>query len=125
MVPLKFVVKRVITYVITIFIAVTLTFILLRIPGFVSGQSPLQSYFQKLEMTGQVSGEAIDKLVKAYTQEFGLDRPVQAQYVSWLARLMQGDMGLSLIWFPTPVSTLIANSLPWTIGLLIMVILIS
>jgi peptide/nickel transport system permease protein len=124
MIPVRYFIKRLITYVVTIFVAVTLTFVILRLPVILGGQSPLQSYMLQLQMTAQFS-ETQRKIVEAYITKFGLNEPLGTQYIMYLSNLLRGDMGVSLKWFPANVSTLIANTLPWTIGLLLVVILIS
>jgi peptide/nickel transport system permease protein len=37
-----------------------------------------------------------DEQYHAVQQQLGLDRPIYVQYLSWLKRIIQGDMGLSL-----------------------------
>lgn len=48
--------------------------------------------------------------------DFGLDQPLALQYLSWLARTLQGDLGGS-IFFRRPVAGLIATALPATLEL--------
>ena len=50
---------------------------------------------------------------------FGLDKneSVWEQYVDYWGQLFHGDLGLSFTFFPTPVSEVIGQSLPWTIAL--------
>jgi peptide/nickel transport system permease protein len=50
---------------------------------------------------------------------FGLDKqkPLTGQYFDYLGRLLHGDLGLSFAFFPTPVSEVIGDSLPWTLAL--------
>jgi peptide/nickel transport system permease protein len=50
--------------------------------------------------------------------ELGLDQPVTTQYVSFLSRLTQGDLGRS-IKFNQPVLPLIAGKLPLTLTLVV------
>jgi peptide/nickel transport system permease protein len=41
--------------------------------------------------------ESVDPSVKAnLRQELGLDRPIYVQYVAWMGRLLQGDLGRSI-----------------------------
>ena len=49
---------------------------------------------------------------------YGLTGGPYEQYVNFWRRIAVADFGPSLSAFPTPVSTLIARALPWTIGLL-------
>ncbi len=50
-------------------------------------------------------------------QAFGFDRSLPEQYVIWLGKLVQGDLGGS-IFFRRPVSELVATALPATVELL-------
>jgi peptide/nickel transport system permease protein len=52
------------------------------------------------------------------TELYGTDRPLLEQFVSFWVRLFQGDLGPSLIAFPTPAMDLVLRALPWTLGLL-------
>lgn len=47
--------------------------------------------------------------------QFGLDRSLAEQYVSWLWRFLQFDLGESFLYWPTPVATLILSRLPRTL----------
>ena len=41
--------------------------------------------------------ESVDATVKAnLRRELGLDRPIYLQYLSWMGRLAQGDLGRSI-----------------------------
>lgn len=51
--------------------------------------------------------------------QLGLDRPLPLQYLSWLAGVLRGDLGVSLR-HGRPVATLIAERLPVTLSLAIL-----
>lgn len=97
------------TYLLTVFLLVSLNFFLPRlmpsdpISALVDGSSP--SYVQD---------EATRAALEAY---YGLDRPLGAQYLSYLGNLVHGDLGTS-IRYHVPVSQLLAERLPWTLLLL-------
>ncbi|MGH3977534.1 MAG: ABC transporter permease [Pseudonocardiaceae bacterium] len=97
------------TYLLTVFLLVTLNFFLPRLmPGdpisaLIDGSSP--SYVQD---------DATRAALEAY---YGLDRPLWNQYLSYLADLAHGDLGTS-IRYHVPVSQLMAERLPWTLLLL-------
>ncbi|MEU2655954.1 ABC transporter permease [Streptomyces sp. NPDC007325] len=62
--------------------------------------------------------------VDAKNAEFGLDRPVLAQYADWLAHAVRGDFGTS--WFSGEDVTLaVANRLPVTLSLMLGVTLVT
>jgi peptide/nickel transport system permease protein len=102
--------RTLISYLITVFILVTLNFFLPRaLPGdpisaLIEPGGP--SYVQSDELRGQL---------EAY---YGLDRPVGAQYRGYLANLAQGDLGTS-IRYNQPVSKLVKERLPWTFLLVV------
>ena len=56
---------------------------------------------------------------------YGLTGTPLEQYLTFWRRDRVGDFGPSLSAFPTPVSTLIARALPWTIGLLVVSTLLA
>ena len=70
------------------------------------------------------SGEGVDVAVplsvaaRAQLRSYyHLDRPLRRQLVSYLGDLSRGDLGQSIS-RPAPVSDLIGDRLPWTVGLL-------
>jgi peptide/nickel transport system permease protein len=64
-------------------------------------------------MAGEgATAEAIDTI----RHQYGLDRPLPVQYIEWLGKAAVGDFGDSL-YFRTPVSALVAERLPVTLGL--------
>jgi peptide/nickel transport system permease protein len=55
---------------------------------------------------------------EALQELYGVQGSLIDQYFSYWGRILVLDFGPSLSAFPTPVATLIARALPWTIGLL-------
>lgn len=49
-------------------------------------------------------------------RDFGLDRPVPVQYVRWLVRVVQGDLGVS-VRTGRPVAEIVAEAFPYTVTL--------
>jgi peptide/nickel transport system permease protein len=64
---------------------------------------------------GQMSTQAIHSLYIL----FGLDtkQSLWSQYLDYWGQLFHGDLGLSFTFFPTPVSEVLGQALPWTIFL--------
>jgi peptide/nickel transport system permease protein len=56
---------------------------------------------------------------------FGLDQPLWQQFVTYITAVLHGDLGTSFAFYPTPVSDLIAQALPWTLALQIPAILLG
>jgi len=114
---MKNLLRRLIFYIITMWAAVTFTFFLVRLmPG-----DPAQSMINRYQ--GQISADAINSI----RVMFGLDKTTSTwtQYWQYWGQLLHGDMGISFKNFPTPVADVIAQSLPWTIGLVGVVTIIS
>ncbi len=101
--------RRVGFYAFTAWAAITINFFLPRlIPG-----DPVQALIARSQ--GQLDTSAIESLYVL----FGLntDKSIVTQYVDYLGQLFRGDLGLSFTFFPTPVSEVLADSLPWTLAL--------
>jgi peptide/nickel transport system permease protein len=112
--------ERAVIFLATVFISVTVVFFVPRlVPG-----DPLGAILANMAASGG-GGTGSEALVAEYRQRFGLDRSLWEQYLSYLRELAQGNLGYSIAIFPTRVSTLLANAVPWTVGLLGVTTLIS
>jgi peptide/nickel transport system permease protein len=106
---MSFLVRRLAFYLFTAWAAITINFALPRLmPG-----DPVLALISRAQ--GQLDTNAIQSL---YTL-FGLDKskPVSSQYFDYLGQILHGDLGLSFTFYPTPVSSVISDSLPWTLAL--------
>lgn len=106
---MRFFIRRVAFYIVTAWAAVTLNFFIPRMmPG-----DPVQALIARYQ--GQISVDAVNSLRKL----FGMDahESLWQQYIDYWVKLFHGNLGVSLQSFPTPVSQIISQSLPWTIGL--------
>ena len=93
----KFIFKRVLMAMFTIFVAATITFFLMKlVPG-----SPFAS-----EKTNEIAQQALN-------EKYGLDKPVIEQYKIYLQQLLNGDLGVSYkLQKNVPVLTIIKQSFP-------------
>ena len=66
---------------------------------------------QKMENTG---GTVSQEMIDAAREELGLDKPFIVQYVTWLGKLAQGDMGVSYV-SGKPVFSTFVSKLPATL----------
>jgi ABC-type dipeptide/oligopeptide/nickel transport system permease component len=108
---MRYFVSRLGFFVLTLWAAVTLNFVIPRLqPG-----DPAQSMVQRL--AGQ--SEAIDPaMIKAVQIMLGLPRgTILEQYVDYLHAVVRGDFGISYTYFPYTVTHMIGEALPWTIVL--------
>ncbi len=95
-------------HVLTMFVVVSVVFALPRaLPG-----DPLVA-LQDPSSGSSLSPEVRSRLLAYYD----LDRPLSTQYVSYLSHLARADLGWSIS-RNTPVLTLIAGHLPWTLLLI-------
>jgi peptide/nickel transport system permease protein len=94
----------------TLFVAITLNFILPRlVPG-----DPIGAMMAKYQ--GKLTPEAADALRIAYG--LGDQGGFVQEYFGYLGKVLHADFGRSISQFPTPVSQVIAQAAPWTIGLI-------
>jgi peptide/nickel transport system permease protein len=101
--------KRVAFYLFTAWAAITLNFFIPRmIPG-----DPVQSLITRSR--GQMTTESVQSLYVL----FGLDPDASlvTEYFKYWGQLLRSDLGMSFTFFPTPVSEVIGQSLPWTLAL--------
>ena len=101
----------------TFVVAVTIDW---AIPRFMPGD-PVERLLSRM----QAQPGASEALRGYYAEAFGFDVPIWQQYLNFWAALFHGDLGLSIAYFPTPVSELILSALPYTLALLVPAILLS
>jgi len=87
--------------------------------------SAVESIIARISARSNFSPEALESLRTSLSEMFGVDRPLWQQYLSFWRNFLTGDMGPSLLAFPTPAMTLVMLALPWTVGLLVMSTLIA
>ena len=114
---MRFVARRIGFYAVTAWAAITLNFFIPRMmPG-----NPVDALINRYQ--GQMSSDAVASL----SVLFGMDDTSSTldQYLHYWVLLLRGDLGLSFTFFPTPVSDIVTQSLPWTIGLVGIATIIS
>ena len=113
----KFVVTRLIAYLLVIWIGVTVVFI---VPRFMPSD-PVESMLGRIFSQGAyMEAEQVEAMRSTLTQAFGLEGTPADQYFGFMHRIfVTREFGPSLSMFPTPVNELIGRALPWTLGLLL------
>lgn len=116
---LKFFIYRIFYFIILFFIILTIGFILPRlIPG-----NPAEAVIARISAGG---GFVSPTLLKAIELELGIShQPLYIQYFSYIGNIFHGNLGVSVIYFPEPVSQIISNAIWWTIFLVAVPIVIS
>jgi peptide/nickel transport system permease protein len=72
-----------------------------------------------------LAGEhATDERIQQIREQYGFDKPFLVQYGSWLGNALQGDLSKSLL-SSESVTRLIAQSLPHTLTIVVMALLLS
>jgi peptide/nickel transport system permease protein len=102
----KFILRRLGFYLIALFAAVTLDFVLPRLlPG-----DPATA------ILAPMGSRMTEVQIEALRQALGLgEQPIFQQYATFIAHIFQGDLGVSYANFPAPVTTVIATGFKWTL----------
>ncbi len=109
-----YVVRRIFQFLIVLWAAATINFILPRLaPG-----NPVRDRLVSQASQGGPLQEGIEAMVTSYNKQFGLDKPLYVQYALYLEHVAKLDFGYSISNYPNRVMGMIRQTLPWTIGLL-------
>lgn len=113
---MKYFLNRLGFLLISIWAAMTLNFILPRMmPG-----DPAEVIF------GRMQGKLPPQALAALEAAFGFSKaPLIVQYFHYLGNMVVGNWGLSYNYYPVHVTTIIAQSIPWTLGAVGIATLIS
>ena len=106
---MRYVLRRLGFFVLTLWACVTINFVLPRLmPG-----NPALAMMSRYK--GHLSGQAL----KAIEIAFGVNNKegAIAQYFQYLGNTLRGHFGVSITFFPSSVAHVVATALPWTIGL--------
>ena len=107
---MRHILRRAGFYLIALWAAVTFNFIIPRLmPG-----DPAEAYIARLQ-TQQVTRAQI----AAIRAEFGVNPgvPIWKQYFDYLNGILHGNLGIATSQFPSQVTDILKQSLPWTISL--------
>lgn len=111
---------RLVRLLVTVWLGATAIFVIPRL----GSADPVNAVLGRLLAAGG-STENAEELIAAYAARFGFDQPILVQYAKYLWNVVTFSNGLSVWAFPAAVDTLIWRSLPWTIGLLGVSLLIA
>jgi peptide/nickel transport system permease protein len=119
---LRYLIPRIIQYLTLIFVGITVTYIIPRL----APTDPVEAQVSTMIARGNsLDPESIESMRTALTDLYGLSGSPVEQYFTFWGRLFRGDLGPSLGNFPTPVSKMIGQALPYTLRLLIPAVIIS
>lgn len=116
----NYVLKRVGMWFLTVWLGTTIIFLIPRLaPG-----DPVAGVISRMTaQSGYVENSA--EIINAWQPRFGLDEPLPVQYFRYVGNSLRFDLGYSLANFPSRVEDMVIQALPWTVGLLLVAVLIS
>ena len=112
---LGYIVRRLGVFLIIMWAAATLNFVIPRI----APVNPIREKLLQATTFGGAGKTDMEKVVATYEEKFGLNQPLWQQYLRYLNDLVHLDFGVSIANFPSRAIDIIMRALPWTIGLLL------
>jgi peptide/nickel transport system permease protein len=113
-VRLGYLLRRFIFLIFVIWTAATVLFFIPRL----SRVNPIRERFAALARSTGYAPKDLEKIIANYELRFGMDKPLVQQYTDYMGSVLRGDLGVSIMAYPKPVTELIGEALPWTLGLL-------
>ncbi len=117
----RYLAKRLALLVLTIWTATTVNFFIPKL----SPRNPILERLQQAAVGGGRQQSGLKEMVAAYEKDFGLDKPIWQQYLTYLGNAARLDFGYSLAQYPRKVMDVIGDAMPWTIGLAFTTIIIA
>ena len=106
---MRFLVRRLGFLLVALWAALTLNFFIPRLmPG-----NPAEAMMARFR--GHVNPSALSALEAAFG--IGKHQSLISAYFQYLGNTLHGNLGISISYFPIPVSTMIMRALPWSLGL--------
>jgi peptide/nickel transport system permease protein len=109
-----YILRRFVVFLIIVWLAATLNFFLPKL----SGQDPVRTKLLEEASLGGYVQAGIEDMVKVYQKQFGLDKPLWRQYLTYLGDVSRGNLNYSIANYPRTVAGMIRDAVPWTVGLL-------
>ena len=114
---MRVIVRRLLFYIVTAILAVTVTFFIPRLmPG-----NPVEAVLAHLQ------GNVTPGTIRSLELQYGLNskQGLWGQYTTFWVHLLHGNLGVSTSYYPSSVTSVIRSALPWTIGLVGLATVIS
>ncbi len=104
---ITYIVRRLLAMIPTLFLVSLCSFIIIRLPP--------GDFMDRFAANVGTSGSSLDQAtIENLRHQYGLDRPVYVQYLTWISGFPRGDFGYSLQ-YKRAVSELIWDRLGWTL----------
>ena len=114
----RYFLRKLLVYALTFVAAVTIDW---AIPHLMPG-NPVLSLVARIQVQDP---KVAQQLYDHYMRSFNLDLPLWKQYYYFWVSLFHGDLGTSILQYPSSVTSIIMNAVPYTLGLLIPSIILS
>jgi len=112
--------KKFAWFIVTFIIAVLLNFILPRLmPG-----DPV-AVITARNAQGMSDASAVKEMYENYAEEFGTNKPMYVQFITYFGNVLKGDFGLSFSQYPREVSDILAKAIWWTVALQLPAIIVG
>jgi peptide/nickel transport system permease protein len=118
---IAYIARRFAVFLLIVWLAASLNFFLPRL----SGQDPVRTKLLQSAQLGGYVHAGLEEMVKEYDRRFGLDQPLWRQYLTYLQATTRLDFNYSIANYPRTVREMIAEAVPWTMGLLGITTLLS
>jgi peptide/nickel transport system permease protein len=115
---LRYFLRKLFVYGLTFLVAVTVDW---AIPHLMPG-NPVLTLMNRIQVQDP---RVAQNMYHHYMRAFNLDLPLWKQYWYFWVSLVHGDLGTSIVQFPSSVMSIIVDAAPYTLGLLIPAILLS
>ncbi len=116
---MKWIYKRIINSVVAWVAAISIAFIMVKVmPGNIINVLII-NYVVNYHVPYQQAVQMVTALVG-----YPVNQPLWQAYISYITNLLHGNFGRSIN-YDTPVSVLVANTLPWTLLLVVLSLLVS
>lgn len=114
----RYFLRKLWVYSVTFVVAVTVDW---SIPHLMPG-NPVLTLMSRIQIQDP---KVAQHVYDTYMRSFNLDLPLWKQYAYFWVSLFHGDLGTSILQFPTPVTSIIFRAVPYTLGLLVPAILLA
>ncbi len=93
---LGYLVRRIVFLFFVIWTAATVLFFIPRM----SRVNPIRERFAELARGTGYAPKDLEQIIASYELKFGLNKPLGEQYLDYLASVLRGDLGVSLMRYP-------------------------
>lgn len=111
-IPLSYVLKRIGFLVAVLFTAATINFLIPKL----APRDPVQELINQRIASGGMTSEGAAEFRDSLRKLYGLDKPLWQQYMTYIWNTMRFDLGYSIVNYPQKVSTIIGQTVFWTLG---------